>query len=247
MVGLASGFTGMHHLRVWRGDSLAAGAATSLIAWLLTFLAMGYDFSTSLCLFLTSGSSIFYSQLHSLRKHLSSIKETNLWSEMFSGCMCRLAAKEIHVGGGYRPRRLVNSIAAPPVFWTLINILLNRIYLWKSLTCQATWSSEIKFLLSVYNTKNRVDSCSQITSTCLRTLQSTSLFLKGNIFSMVAENIGGIHHCLVSLWAALPAVVARWLFGWHDWQDWHWIWHRNWITSWHCGRWQWDWIQYQQW
>ena len=41
MVGLASALAGTHHIRVWRGDSLAAAAATSLIAWLLTLLAMG--------------------------------------------------------------------------------------------------------------------------------------------------------------------------------------------------------------
>jgi len=41
MVGLASVFAGTHHIRIWRGDSLAAAAATSLIAWLLTLLAMG--------------------------------------------------------------------------------------------------------------------------------------------------------------------------------------------------------------
>jgi hypothetical protein len=41
MVGLASIFAGGHHLRVWRNESLAAAAATALIAWLLTLLAMG--------------------------------------------------------------------------------------------------------------------------------------------------------------------------------------------------------------
>ena len=41
MVGLASVFAGAHHVRVWRTESLAAAAATSLIAWLLTLLAMG--------------------------------------------------------------------------------------------------------------------------------------------------------------------------------------------------------------
>jgi hypothetical protein len=41
VVGLASVLTGTHHLRVWRNDSLAAASAASLIAWLLTLLAMG--------------------------------------------------------------------------------------------------------------------------------------------------------------------------------------------------------------
>jgi hypothetical protein len=41
VVGLASTLAGVHHLRVWRTDSLAAAAATSLIAWLLTLLALG--------------------------------------------------------------------------------------------------------------------------------------------------------------------------------------------------------------
>jgi hypothetical protein len=58
VVGLASVLTGTHHLRVWRNDSLAAASAASLIAWMLTLLAMG------------------------------------------------LACKEIHVGGGYRLKRL---------------------------------------------------------------------------------------------------------------------------------------------
>jgi uncharacterized membrane protein len=41
VVGLASVLTGTHHLRVWRNDSLAAASAASLIAWMLTLLAMG--------------------------------------------------------------------------------------------------------------------------------------------------------------------------------------------------------------
>ncbi|KAG0562519.1 hypothetical protein KC19_9G152700 [Ceratodon purpureus] len=41
MAGLASVFAGAHHVRIWRTESLAAAAATSLIAWLLTLLAMG--------------------------------------------------------------------------------------------------------------------------------------------------------------------------------------------------------------
>jgi hypothetical protein len=40
-VGLAAKFAGAHHLRVWRTDSLAAAAATALVALLLTLLAMG--------------------------------------------------------------------------------------------------------------------------------------------------------------------------------------------------------------
>jgi hypothetical protein len=42
MVGLASVFSGTHHVRVFRNDSLSAAHATALIAWLLTLLAMGY-------------------------------------------------------------------------------------------------------------------------------------------------------------------------------------------------------------
>ena len=41
MVGLASVLAGAHHVRIWRSESLAAAAATSLTAWLLTLLAMG--------------------------------------------------------------------------------------------------------------------------------------------------------------------------------------------------------------
>jgi hypothetical protein len=41
MVGLASVFAGIHHVRVWGTDSLSAAHATALIAWLLTLLAMG--------------------------------------------------------------------------------------------------------------------------------------------------------------------------------------------------------------
>jgi hypothetical protein len=41
MVGLASVFAGIHHVRVWGTDSLSAAHATALIAWLLTLLALG--------------------------------------------------------------------------------------------------------------------------------------------------------------------------------------------------------------
>jgi hypothetical protein len=41
MVGIASTLAGTHHARIWRTESLAAAAATSLIAWLLTLLSMG--------------------------------------------------------------------------------------------------------------------------------------------------------------------------------------------------------------
>lgn len=41
MVGIASVLAGAHHIRIWRAESLAAASATSLIAWLLTLLAMG--------------------------------------------------------------------------------------------------------------------------------------------------------------------------------------------------------------
>jgi hypothetical protein len=41
MVGLASCLAGIHHMRLFRSESLAAAAATSLIAWLLVLLAMG--------------------------------------------------------------------------------------------------------------------------------------------------------------------------------------------------------------
>jgi predicted acyltransferase len=46
MVGLASVLAGAHHMRLFRSDSLAAAAATSLIAWLLVLLAMGYVLTT---------------------------------------------------------------------------------------------------------------------------------------------------------------------------------------------------------
>lgn len=41
MVGLASVFAGVNHLRVFRSDSLSSAASTSLIAWFLSLLAMG--------------------------------------------------------------------------------------------------------------------------------------------------------------------------------------------------------------
>ncbi|KAH9538536.1 hypothetical protein CY35_15G011500 [Sphagnum magellanicum] len=41
VVGLASVLTGVHHVRVYRADSLPAAHAASLIAWLLTLLALG--------------------------------------------------------------------------------------------------------------------------------------------------------------------------------------------------------------
>ena len=41
VVGMASCLAGAHHLRLWRTETLAAAAATALIAWLLTLLAMG--------------------------------------------------------------------------------------------------------------------------------------------------------------------------------------------------------------
>jgi len=41
VVGLASALAGIHHLRVWRTESLAAAASAALIAWTLTLLAFG--------------------------------------------------------------------------------------------------------------------------------------------------------------------------------------------------------------
>lgn len=41
VVGLASTLAGIHHLRVWRTESLAAAASAALIAWTLTLLAFG--------------------------------------------------------------------------------------------------------------------------------------------------------------------------------------------------------------
>ncbi|CAK9214640.1 unnamed protein product [Sphagnum troendelagicum] len=41
MAGLASCFSGIHHLRVWRSESLAGAGTAALIAWLLTLLAFG--------------------------------------------------------------------------------------------------------------------------------------------------------------------------------------------------------------
>lgn len=41
VVGAASLFAAIHHLRVWRTDSLAAAGATALIDLLLSFLALG--------------------------------------------------------------------------------------------------------------------------------------------------------------------------------------------------------------
>ncbi|KAF0922803.1 hypothetical protein E2562_002055 [Oryza meyeriana var. granulata] len=41
VVGAASKLAGVHHVRSWRGDSLAASAASALIAWAITALAFG--------------------------------------------------------------------------------------------------------------------------------------------------------------------------------------------------------------
>ncbi|XP_077228104.1 AWPM-19-like family protein [Tasmannia lanceolata] len=41
VVGLASKLAGANHIRVWRNDSLAAAASSSLIAWAVTALAAG--------------------------------------------------------------------------------------------------------------------------------------------------------------------------------------------------------------
>ncbi|XP_024357389.1 membrane protein PM19L isoform X2 [Physcomitrium patens] len=41
VVGLASTLAGIHHLREWRIESLAAAASAALIAWTLTLLAFG--------------------------------------------------------------------------------------------------------------------------------------------------------------------------------------------------------------
>jgi hypothetical protein len=41
VVGLASTLAGIHHLRVWRTESLAAAASAALITWTLTLLAFG--------------------------------------------------------------------------------------------------------------------------------------------------------------------------------------------------------------
>jgi hypothetical protein len=41
VVGAASKLAGIHHVRTWRGDSLAATAASALVAWAITALAFG--------------------------------------------------------------------------------------------------------------------------------------------------------------------------------------------------------------
>ncbi|OEL15848.1 hypothetical protein BAE44_0023133 [Dichanthelium oligosanthes] len=41
VVGAASKLAGVHHVRSWRGDSLATSAASALIAWAITALAFG--------------------------------------------------------------------------------------------------------------------------------------------------------------------------------------------------------------
>ena len=64
MVGLASVFAGTNHLRVWRGDSLSSAASTSLIAWLLTLLAMGVA-----CKEIHTGGSNRQKRLVSLEPH----------------------------------------------------------------------------------------------------------------------------------------------------------------------------------
>ncbi|CAM0952107.1 unnamed protein product [Alopecurus aequalis] len=41
VVGAASKLAGVHHVRAWRGDSLAASASSALVAWAITALAAG--------------------------------------------------------------------------------------------------------------------------------------------------------------------------------------------------------------
>ncbi|CAL4920246.1 unnamed protein product [Urochloa decumbens] len=41
VVGAASKLAGIHHVRSWRGDSLATSAASALTAWAITALAFG--------------------------------------------------------------------------------------------------------------------------------------------------------------------------------------------------------------
>ncbi|KAI5005427.1 hypothetical protein ZWY2020_032670 [Hordeum vulgare] len=41
VVGAASKLAGVHHVRTWRGDSLATSASSSLVAWAITALAFG--------------------------------------------------------------------------------------------------------------------------------------------------------------------------------------------------------------
>ncbi|URE26034.1 AWPM-19-like membrane family protein [Musa troglodytarum] len=52
VVGAASKLAGANHIRSWRNDSLAAAAASSIVAWAITALAFGY----------THSFPIFYSQ-----------------------------------------------------------------------------------------------------------------------------------------------------------------------------------------
>jgi hypothetical protein len=42
VLGIVSKFIGGNHIRAWRSDSLASAGATSIIAWAVTALAMGY-------------------------------------------------------------------------------------------------------------------------------------------------------------------------------------------------------------
>lgn len=42
VVGIASVFSGLNHLRFWNLDSMPAAANAAAIAWSLTLLAMGY-------------------------------------------------------------------------------------------------------------------------------------------------------------------------------------------------------------
>lgn len=48
VIGAASKLAGANHIRSWRNDSLAAAAASSLIAWAVTALAFGYYSKVSL-------------------------------------------------------------------------------------------------------------------------------------------------------------------------------------------------------
>lgn len=71
MVGLASVFAGANHLRVWRSDSLSSAASTSLIAWLLTLLAMGVA-----CKEIHTGGSNRQKRLVSFKTHNYSFPST---------------------------------------------------------------------------------------------------------------------------------------------------------------------------
>lgn len=104
VVGAASKLAGANHIRSWRNDSLAAAAASSIVAWAITALAFGY----------THSFPIFYSQFGLI---WAATRVRLPWS--------RVACKEIAIGGyrGWR-LRVLEAFIIILAFTQLLYVLL---------------------------------------------------------------------------------------------------------------------------